>query len=343
MRVLLIKTSSMGDVIHALPAITDAAAAHPGIQFDWVVESPFAEIPAWHPNVDRVIPVAVRQWRKQWLSPDTRRAWKQCREQLGQHPYDIILDAQGLVKSAVIGFFAKGKRVGLDWSSARESLASLAYQRRCTVNFYQHAIVRMRQLFSQALGYPLPSTPPDFGVDRRLLLDASGAASSEKYIVFLHGTTWASKLWPETYWLQLAKLAAQAGYRIKMSAGNPQEVARGQRLASHCDAVDFTPYLSISSMATLLAGAEAAVAVDTGFGHLAAALDVPTVSLYGSTNPEFTGALGPRSIHLAATFSCAPCLTRQCTYKGAADITPACYQSLPPVAVWEKVCSLLSS
>lgn len=338
MRVLLIKTSSMGDIIHTLPALTDAGKAFPGITFDWVVEDAFKEIPPWHSLVDQVIPVALRRWRKGIFSRDTRHGWKALRRELHTHQYDLILDAQALVKSAFLTFFTKGLRAGPDWGSAREALASLAYQRKCKVNFYQHAIVRMRELFSQALAYPLPSTQPDFGLDLKRFQHATGA---ENYLVFLHGTTWVTKQWPESYWMQLAELAAQAGYGVKISGGNKAEVERAERIANHSsrtrEAVEVMPYLKIGEMAALLSQAKAVVAVDTGFGHLAAALEVPTVSIYGSTNPLYTSALGKFSTHLAADFSCAPCLRRTCTYREPSPVTPACYTTIPPAWVWEAV------
>ncbi len=334
MRVLLIKTSSMGDIIHTLPALTDASLALPSVRFDWVVEEPFAEIPSWHKQVDNVIPVALRRWRKDIFSRATLSGIKQFRSQLKDKKYDLILDAQGLVKSAWLVYLARGVRAGLDFSSAREGLASLAYQRRYTVNFHQHAIHRMRQLCSQALGYALPETPPDFG------LQVNKTIANDPYLVFLHGTTWKSKQWPEVYWQELAELAKLAGYRIKVGGGNKEEVERATRLASKNSAIDLVPYLSINEMAQLLSGAKAAVAVDTGFGHLASALNIPTVSLYSSTNADFTGALGHASTHLSADFECAPCLQRECTFKGNADITPACFTRLPPLKVWHALQAL---
>lgn len=331
MRVLLIKTSSMGDIIHTLPALTDAANAIPGITFDWVLEDTFTEIPHWHKAVNRVIPVALRRWRKGIFSRETRVEWKRLRAEIEAQEYDLVLDAQGLIKSAFLTFFTKGLRAGLDFPSARESLASFAYQRKCKVNFYQHAIVRMRSLFSQALGYPLPGNKPDFGLDHGRI---SSVASEEKYFVFLHGTTWATKQWPEAYWIALAKCAEAAGFRVKISGGNDEEVARAERIGAACKAVDVTPRLSIDAMAKLLVHAKAVVAVDTGFGHLATALNLPTVSLYSSTNPEYTGALGDSSIHLAADFPCAPCLARECTYRKPADVSPACFAKIPPEKVW---------
>lgn len=331
MRVLLVKTSSMGDIIHTLPALSDAALAIPGIKFDWVVEETFTEIPSWHFAVDQVIPIALRRWRKKTFSTKTYCEWRQLAKRLKEKEYDLILDAQGLVKSVWLNFLAQGTRAGLDWSSARESLASLAYQQKYRIDFYQHAVHRMRQLFSQALNYPLPPSPPDFSIE--FLKFAS--ASTENYCVFLHGTTWHSKQWPESYWIKLAQLLAKQGYNIKISASNEEEIARAERIAKECEAVKILPFLSIGKMARLLAGAKAAVAVDTGFGHLAAALGVRTVSLYGATDPRFTGAIGEQSRLLKANFLCSPCLKRTCMYKKLADVFPACYSTLTPELVGE--------
>lgn len=340
MRVLLIKTSSMGDIIHTLPALSDAERAIPNIKFDWMVEDTFVQIPRWHALVEDVIPVALRRWRKRIFLRETRAEWQRLRVKLSECRYDLILDAQGLVKSAFLAFFAHGVRVGLDWRSAREPLASLAYQRKCRVNFYSHAISRMRSLFSQALGYTLPQTSAHFGLDRARFQTNN---QQQNYLVFLHGTTWATKQWPETYWIQLADLVAQSGLSIKISGGTADEVKRAEYIAKQAKAVEVLPHLDILNMAKLLANAKAAVAVDTGFGHLAAALNVPTVSLYGATNPEYTGALGESSMHLAADFPCAPCLNRTCTYKKFSAVTPACYGTISPERVWDTMERLLNN
>jgi heptosyltransferase-1 len=337
MRVLLIKTSSMGDLVHTLPALTDAMHAIPGIQFDWVVEQSFADIPLRHPAVRRVIPIALRRWRKDLFASKTRHEILALRKQLKSESYDLILDAQGLVKSAWLCLLAKGPRAGLDWASARESLASLFYQQKHTVNFYQHAVLRMRSLFAKALGYEMVGEP-DFSITSL----RTEAATEHPYLVFLHGTTWHSKLWPETYWMSLAHLAAKAGYRIKISGGNDEEVARAERIGQACEAVDVRPRLTIAEMTSLLANAQAAVSVDTGFGHLAAALDIPTVSIYGSTNSDYTGAIGKQSIQLAAVFPCSPCLSRECTYKQSSEVTPACYQTIPPEMVWTNILKMIA-
>lgn len=355
MRVLLIKTSSMGDLVHTLPALSDAGSAIPDIRFDWVVEDGFAEIPALHPLVDQIIPISLRRWRKGIFSAKTRQEWRQLKLELRKKQYDLILDAQGLVKSAFLMLLLRGKCVGLDWSSARESLASIFYDEKCTVNFYQHAVVRMRQLFSQAFKYPLPNTPPNFALDRsRIANDQRDAApyiqsqsniqssANQPYIVFLHGTTWQTKLWPEQYWQELAKMIAQYDVRVKISGGNEEELARARRIAQDCEQVDVLPRLSIMGMASLLANARGVVALDTGFAHLAAALSVPTISLYGATSAQFTGAIGAHSLQLSANHPCAPCLQKKCTYKGPALVKPACFGSIPPTFVWRMLRQSLS-
>lgn len=337
MRVLLIKTSSMGDLIHTLPALTDAITHYPQLKFDWLVEKSFAEIPSWHPAVDQVIAINFRTWRKNLLAKQTHHEWREARLALAKNRYDYILDAQGLLKSAFYGFFAKGERVGLDWASAREPWASLMYQRKCRVNSTQHAVIRMRELFSKALRYDLPNTLPNFKIHMK-----NQTSNNEPYVVFLHGTTWETKLWPEQYWISLAKIANDHGYGVKISGGNDKEVLRAYRIAQKSQNVEVLPRLKIIEMAQLISGAAGAVAVDTGFGHLAAALAKPTVSLYGPTNPALTGAVGEYSHHINATFSCAPCLKRTCQYVGPKVVTPACFASLPPISVWQALAVAIS-
>lgn len=332
MRVLIIKTSSMGDIIHTLPALTDAAHALPSIKFDWVVEENFAEIPRWHPKVDKVIPIALRRWRKNLFSKQTYQEWKKFLNELRANEYDFVIDAQGLLKSAFVTRFTKGIRYGFDKNSAREWLAPIFYQKTFPVEKKQHAVTRVRDLFSQALGYSLPTTTPSYGVDRKRFYDEK---NNEKYLVFLHGTTWETKHWPEEYWSQLANIANQKGFSIKLPWGNAAEKERAERIAAKNSNVVVLPRLDLAGMASVLAGANSIVAVDTGLCHLAAALDVPTVSLYGPTNPVLTGALGQSQIHLSAKLPCTPCMNRTCTLQSTTPtVTPPCFATVSPVDVW---------
>jgi len=329
----------LGDVIHTLPALTDAVKVIPELSFDWVVEEPFAEIPSWHPRVKKVIPMAWRRWRKNFFSKQSYQEGRAFLRTLREENYDLVLDAQGLVKSALLTLAAKGQRCGLDWGSARESLASLAYQKTCTVNFYQHAIIRMRSIFSHIFNYDLPQTLPDYGLGRQQFLDP---AIKNDYLVFLHGTTWDTKLWPEAYWLALAKIASNQGLVVKLLWGSALEEARAKRLAEQADNIIVLPRQDLKGSAKVLANARAVVPVDTGLAHLAAALEVPTVSLYGQTNPEYTGALGRTQLCLPANFPCSPCLKRECTYLGTAAVQAACFSALSPEKVWTALDTVLA-
>ncbi|MCF5575439.1 lipopolysaccharide heptosyltransferase I, partial [Pseudomonas syringae] len=232
MRVLLIKTSSLGDVIHALPALTDAARALPGIRFDWVVEEGFAEIPAWHPAVDRVIPVAIRRWRKNLWQTFRSGEWRRFKDRLREQRYDLVIDAQGLFKSAWLTRYIDAPVAGLDRDSAREPVASRFYDRALPVARGQHAVERLRQLFAQALGYPLPVGMGDYGLKPLAALDGAPQAP---FVLFLHGTTWDTKHWPEVYWRQLAELMAARGFQVQLPWGNPTEKARAERIAEGLD------------------------------------------------------------------------------------------------------------
>ncbi|MCK2096996.1 lipopolysaccharide heptosyltransferase I [Thauera aromatica] len=356
MQVLIVKTSSLGDVIHTLPALTDAARALPGIRFDWVVEEGFAEIPRWHPAVDRVIPVAVRRWRKHPLRAWRSGEWRAFTAAIGARRYDAVIDAQGLLKSAWLARHAHGPVHGLDRHSAREPLASCFYRHRHAVAWGRHAVLRVRELFARALGYALPDRPDaaadPYGLDRaRVLAGAAQAAGAgAPYLVFLHGTTWATKHWPELYWRRLAERACAAGWQVRLPWGNDTEHARAERLAEGLAGARVLPRLTLAGVAAEIAGAHACIAVDTGLGHLAAALAVPTVSVYGPTNPGFTGAWGAGQRHLASDFACAPCLRKRCRYTpGAADRArpdfareqPLCFTRLAPERVWVELAAVL--
>ncbi|MNC18125.1 Lipopolysaccharide heptosyltransferase 1 [compost metagenome] len=346
MRVLIIKTSSLGDVIHTLPALTDAAHAIPGIRFDWVVEEGFAEIPSWHPAVDQVIPVAIRRWRKNLWQTIKSGEWKAFKQRVRERKYDLVIDAQGLVKSAWLTRYVKAPVAGLDRYSAREGWASRFYDRRLSVATGQHAVERVRQLFAMALAYDLPEGIGNYGLD----LERLQLPPAAPYVVFLHGTTWATKHWPEAYWRELAERMGRRKLEVRLPWGNPAEKARAERIAQGLNNCQVLPKLNLAGVARVLAAAKACVAVDTGLGHLAAALDVPTLSLFGPTNPGLTGAYGRTQIHQASDWPCAPCLQKKCTYKPSADDLrrfdlkrewPLCFTRLNPEHVASRLSALL--
>jgi len=317
-RVLIIKTSSLGDVVHTLPALTDAAAHFPDIEFDWVVEEGFSQVPSWHARVNRVIPVALRRWRKHPIQARKSGEWAAFKREIGAVNYDAVIDAQGLLKSAVLCRYAKGPRYGLDKNSAREPLASRFYQHKIEVPKGLHAVERTRHLFAAALGYQLPDALGEYQIDRSRL---SINPHSGDYLMFFHGTTWVTKHWPEAYWFELAQQLASSGLRILVPWGNDTERQRAEQIAAVGDHVEVLPRSSLSELASIIAGARAVVSVDTGLAHLTAALAVPNITLYGPTDPKLVGSYGAHQVHLIA---------KNYSEQGDTDIEPKVFAALTP-------------
>ncbi|MER2471030.1 lipopolysaccharide heptosyltransferase RfaC [Photorhabdus laumondii] len=299
MRVLLVKTSSMGDVLHSLPALTDAERNLPDVRFDWVVEEGFAQIPGWHNAVDQIIPVAIRRWRKNWFSPEIRAERRLFKEKLKLHQYDAIIDAQGLLKSAfLVTRLADGPKHGYDRKSIREPLASFFYDCRHTVSKQQHAVERIRELFAVSLGYTKPAAQGDYGIARHFLKQK--LKNQGDYLVFLHATTRDEKHWPESHWRQLIAEIQPTGMKIKLPWGAEHEYQRALRLAENFSHVEVLPKLALAQVAQELACAKAVVSVDTGLSHLTAALDRPNITLFGPTDPGLIGGYGKEQISLKA-------------------------------------------
>ncbi|MEA1989495.1 MAG: lipopolysaccharide heptosyltransferase I, partial [Pseudomonadota bacterium] len=305
MRILLIKMSSMGDVFHTFPALSDAQANVPGLVVDWVVEKSFAEIPKWHPVVDKVYPIELRKWRKTLLKKKTHEEIKVFFEEVNQTQYDLIIDAQGLLKSAWVARKINAKTAGYDWNSAREPLATWFYQFKYSVAKQQHAILRLRQLLSQSFGYVLAENAPIvYGLDTKAWLKPEVITkqfADNDYWVFLHGTTWDTKYWPEECWVKLLNKARALGVKVMLPWGNEDEKQRAKRISSSVPQEHVwvpAEILSLNDVAKILKNSQAVVSVDTGLSHVAAALEVPMVVLYRVTDPKLVGAEGSKVTRL---------------------------------------------
>ncbi len=290
-RVLIIKTSSMGDVVHALPAATDIARAHPGAVIDWLAEAPFAAIPALHRDVRRVFPLGWRKWRKRLHEAATWRAIAALRGQLRAERYDCVIDLQGLVKSALWAAQAHGPRAGYAWQSAREPLASVFYGHRADVPGVGelHAVERCRRLAASALGHPMPATPPDFG----LRAPEAQWRAPPGHAAFIPCASRPEKLWPEAHWRRLVADAEARGLTPVLLWGGAAEQALAGRIAAGSGAV-VPPFLSVGDTAAVLAGARVVAGLDTGFTHLAAAFGRPTVGIYCDYDPGLAGVTAGR-------------------------------------------------
>jgi len=318
--VLVVKMSSMGDIVHAQPLAADIAAHHPGATIDWVCESGFAAIPALNPAVASVIPIRLRAWRRRLGEAATRAEVRAFVERLRATRYDLVVDCQGLVKSAAVSRLARAeRRVGLSWGSAREPLASLAYGRRVPVPWSLHVVARNRAVAAAALGYRLDG-PARFGL-RAPPLAAAWLPTQGRYAVLIPGASRAAKLWPESEWLQVAAGLAGRGLTLVWLWGSAEERDRVTRLAAaggawldasahdvrrdgsgpttpdgvgpdgppapQCDGHRsvIPPFLSVADAAGLLDGAAVVVGLDTGFTHLAGALGRPTVGIFCDFDP----------------------------------------------------------
>ena len=288
MKILIVKTSSMGDVVHTMPTITDIAAHLPGAVIDWVVEKPFASLPAMHPAVRNVFPIAWRKWRKSLWKADTRAAIAEARRALKAERYDLVLDLQGLVKSALWAVQANGPRAGYDRASAREPLAALFYQRTASVPKALHAVQRSRRLAAAHLGYGIGDTPPRFALAAPT---GSWQPKASRYAVLITGASRPEKLWPEPSWLAIAAQLRDAGYGLVWLWGSPSEQERCQCLAVQAGG-EVPPFLTVADAAAVLAKASLCVGLDTGFSHIAAAFGVPTVGIYCDHEPGLVGITG---------------------------------------------------
>jgi len=297
LRVLIVKVSSLGDIIHTLPAVTDAHRAHTNLTFDWVVEEGFVEVPSWHPAVDKVIPVAVRRWRRNLMKTYLNSEFRSFKKALQDIHYDLVIDAQGLIKSGLISRLSKGLTIGLSNRAIREPLATLFYNKVYSVPWTDHAVDRVRQLFSRALNYDYKNKELDYGIHLDSI-NTNIVNAKRREVVFLHGTTRISKYWPEEKWRHLANIATDHGYDVLLPWGNEKEKKRAEFIGKANLNVKVLDRQSLSDLARLISGSNGVVAVDTGLGHLAAALSTPTVSLYGPTDPGLIGTYGANQVHL---------------------------------------------
>ena len=289
MRILLVKTSSLGDVIHNLPVVSDLARSFPEATIDWCVEESFADIPHLHPAVGEIIPVAIRRWRKSLTKVATWREAGEFRQHLAQVSYDAILDTQGLIKSALIACLARGPHLGYAAQAAREPLAARFYDQTFVIPRNAHAVERNRWLASAAFDMA-PNLPLDYGIK-------TPAANlpwlnGQRYAVLLTATSRDDKLWAEANWIALAQALAERGLISVLPSGNARERERVQRIAARIPGAVVAPPLALRELAGLLGNAALTIGVDTGLAHLSTALGVSTIALFMASDPALTGVYG---------------------------------------------------
>ena len=336
LKVLLIKMSSMGDIFHTFPAISDLKAHYPEAIIDWVVEEGFKEIVAWHPAIHKAIPISLRRWMKarDIKSWHEFTAWKKS---LQSETYDVVIDAQGLLKSALIATCANAAVIkGFNGQSAREAIASLFYKARFNVSKSQHAVERTRQLFGQVFGYA-PEPTVNFGINQNF----SHVAKNPRKLLFIIGTSWVTKLWSTFHWQRLTAIALEEGYAVEIMWGSTEERAIADSIIAACPkATRPLQRMTITAIAEKLVASAGVVGLDTGFSHLAGALETPTIALYGATSPVKVGLIGDHTSNLQTeqVLNCMPCHKRHCKWLPEnSPETPPCMNGIKPSTVWNKL------
>ncbi len=292
MKILLVKLSSLGDVVHSLPVVRDILLARPDAQIDWVVEKSFAPLLSKHAGIHRVITCEIRRWRKSLLSADTRHAWRTFKNALQQESYDAVIDLQGLTKSALVARLARmapgGKRYALanqtegsGYEAPTRWVADVAIRMAPNI----HAVQRSRELAARALGYTF-DPKPDFGLKGTHDLQAVQAS---KKVALVHGTSRADKEWPLGHWIELGLRLQAAGCVPVLVHGNAKELDTSRRIAAGLGQAEVLPLLTLDALADELTLCAGVIGVDSGVSHIAVALDVPHVQIYNFDTAWRTG------------------------------------------------------
>lgn len=301
MKILIVKLSSLGDVVHAMPAVQDIRRALPQAQIDWVVERGFAPLVRRCDGVGRVIECELRRWRKSPLSRQTRSEWRAFRTELQSEAYDAVIDLQGLAKSALVAWLARLAPAGRRYALANKTEGSgyeaptrwVAHQ-AIWIEPHIHAVLRSRELCARALGYALPDTEV-FGLlaHRERVHPAinTSSSSARPCVALVHGSSRADKQWPADYWLALAARLDATGHDVALLHGTDAEQQRSEALARGMDHAVVWPRLALDDLVDALAGCAGVIGVDSGLSHIAVALDLPHVQLYNFDTAWRTGPL----------------------------------------------------
>ncbi len=291
--ILFIKTSSMGDVLHHMPAVTEAKRHFPAARITWVVDEMYAPLAELHPAVDEIITIAQRRWRKQLFSARTWREFFAAVTKLRARRFDKIIDTQGLIRTGLMGKFAEGEHHGYDAQSIREPFAARFYNVNHKIDWDLHVIARNRALTARALGYETEGAP-DYGFDRSKIRPSQ----TGNYAIIFHATAKAKKEWPEDRWIEVGRELARRGLEVVLPWGNDAERARSERIASQVPGARVPARVPILDVAKLIAGAKIVCGVDTGFLHIAAALGVPVVAVFTITKSHTASPMGPGPVEM---------------------------------------------
>jgi len=300
----------MGDLMHALPALTDAAKQIPNIEFDWVVDENFSEVPLWHPKVKSIITTNHRSWKKNIFSFSLINELRSLKSILNNTNYDAVIDMQNNLKSAAVSYLVKDSVHGLDKDSAREYPSHLAYKFKYKVSKENHAILRQRQLLALSLNYEFEAQDIDYGIQNDKF-ERPNFELPNKFLFLVHNASWPTKMWSISRWQELIQLINGEGYMAILPSGSIEEFERGKEIASISTGALAIPAQSLNRTAYIIENATGCICSDTGLAHLSALLGKPSVTLYSVTDEKLIGTRGNNQTHIISSDSRMDSITSQ--------------------------------
>ena len=287
----------MGDLMHALPALTEAKEHKEDISFDWVVDTNFASVPSWHPSVNKIITTDHRNWKKQLFSKNSRKSLRGVINQINDNNYDLVVDMQNNLKSAFISYLCKHDVFGLDSKSAREYPAHLAYSKRINVDKKLHAIERQKKLLGDALGYEYEQGPINYGASFNAFIKPN-ITLPDKYFVLVQNASWITKQWSIENWQQLILYLEDKGIVMLLPSGNLEELEKAKEICSVSEKAQAIDLMPLDEIAYMVQHADFCICSDTGLAHLSALIGTPSITLYGPTKTSLIGTMGINQNHL---------------------------------------------
>ena len=287
----------MGDLMHALPALTEAKEHITDISFDWVVDKNFASVPSWHPLVDKTIVTDHRNWRRQLFSKKSRESLQQVLNEINGTQYDLVVDMQNNLKSALVSFLSKHRVTGMDAKSVREYPAHLAYSTKINVDKDLHAIERQKKLLAEALDYSYSMKNVDYGALLETFIEPN-INLPNKYVVLVQNASWITKQWSIAKWQKLVQYFDGKNIKMILPSGNLNELERAKEIASistNAQAIDLMP---LNEIAYIIKNANFCICSDTGLAHLSALSGTPSITLYGPTETALIGTYGKNQVHI---------------------------------------------
>ena len=281
MKIAVVKLSAMGDIVHAMVALQYLKAAHPSLQIDWVVEKVFAPVLEDNPDIDTILPIELKKVKKE---KGTLFEVIKCVKGYAENGYDLVIDAQGLIKSAIVARLLGTPRAGFSYGSIREGLASFFYTQKVVIPYDANTIDRNAKVLGEPLGVTITQ---EMIVNKKPFLFYREAehlmpylSTTKKNIIFVIGSTWESRNYPKEHFAKISELLQES---VLIVWGNNVEKERAEWIARQSSHAKVLPKLDLNALKYVIAKADLVIGNDTGPTHMAWGLNRPSITLFGPT------------------------------------------------------------